>query len=69
MMKLIAGSMEGYTNYHTIYSSIGNAETNSDSDKETSSLSVPTLVDTARKVARYEGTNMDKKQYVTYEIM
>ena len=69
MMKLIAGSMEGYTDYHDIYSSIGNTETNSNSDKETSSSSVPTLVDTARKVARYEGTNMDEKQYVTYEIM
>ena len=69
MMKLIAGSMEGYTDYHDIYSGIGNTETNSNSDKETSALSVPTLVDTARKVARYKGTNMDEKQYVTYEIM
>jgi len=55
MMQLIAGSMVGYTDYHDIYSSIGNTETNSDSDKETSSSSVPTLV--------------DEKQYVTYEIM
>ena len=56
MMKLIAGSMEGYTDYHDIYSSIGNTETNSDSDKETSSSSVPTLVNTACKVDRYHRT-------------
>ena len=69
LMKLIAGSMEGYTDYHDIYSGIGNTENSSDSDKETSASPVPTLIDTARKVARYEGTNMDEKQYITYEIV
>ena len=69
MIKLIAGSMEGYTHYHDIYSGIENTETNSDSNKETSPLSIPTLVDTARKVAQYEGTHMDEKQYVTYEVI
>ena len=68
-MKLIAGSMEGYTDYHDIYSGIGNTETDSDSIEETSASSVPTLVGTARKVARYEGTQMDEKQYLTYEVM
>ena len=69
LMKLIAGSMGGYTAYHDIYSGIGNTENSSDSDKETSASPVPTLIDTARKVARYDGTNMDEKQYITYEIV
>ena len=58
IMKLIAWKMEGYTDYHGIYSGIGNTETDSDSNKETSALSIPTLVDTARKVAQYEGTHI-----------
>ena len=65
-MKLIAGSIE---DYHDIYSDIRNTKKNRDCDKETSGLPIPTLVDTARKVARYEGTHMDEKQYVAYEVI
>ena len=68
-MKLIAGSMEGYTNHHKVYSDIMNTETERDSDNRTSWLPIPILVDTARKIARYEGTHMDKKQYVAYEVI
>ena len=69
VMKLIAGSLEGYTNYDSIYSDIENTETGSVADEETTASPVPTLVDTARKVARYEGTQMDEKQYVAYEVI
>ena len=65
-MKFIARSMEGYTDYHETYSAIRNAETNRDSDKETSALLIPTLVNITRKVARYEGTHMDEKQHIAY---
>ena len=61
MMKLIAGSMEGYTNYHGMYSDKGNTENDSNSNKETSALSIQTLIDTAYKVSQYKGTHMDEK--------
>ena len=69
VMKLIAGSMEGYTNYDNIYSDKGNTETDSDSNKKTSGLPILTLVDTSRKVVRYKGTHTNEKQYVTYEVI
>ena len=40
VMKLCAGSMDGYTDYHDIYSGIRNAKTDSDSNKETSVSSI-----------------------------
>ena len=66
VMKLIAGSLEEYTDYDSVYSGLGNPEVNCVHSNEPI---VPTMVDIARKVARHEGTQMDDKQYITYEVM
>ena len=68
-MKLIAGSLEGYTDHHNIYSDTGHTRQDSVPDKTLETSQVPTLLEVARKVAQYEGTQMDEKQYVTYEVM
>ena len=68
-MKLIAGSLEGYTDHHNIYSDTGHTGEDSVPDKTLETSQVPTLLEVARKVAQYEGTQMDEKQYVTYEVM
>ena len=69
MLKLIAGSLEGYTDHHNIYSDTGHTGQDSVPDKTLETSQVPTLLEVARKVAQYEGTQMDEKQYVTYEVM
>ena len=69
MLKLIAGSLEGYTDHHNIYSDTGHTRQDSVPDKTLETSQVPTLLEVARKVAQYEGTQMDEKQYVTYEVM
>ena len=68
-MKLIAGSLEGYTDHHNIYSDTGHTRQDSVPDKTLETSQVPTLLEVARKVAQYEGTQMDERQYVTYEVM
>jgi hypothetical protein len=69
VLKLIAGSLEGYTDHHNIYSDTGHTRQDSVPDKTLETSQVPTLLEVARKVAQYEGTQMDEKQYVTYEVM
>ena len=69
VLKLIAGSLEGYTDYHSIYNDIGDAEIDSVPEKNADDSTIPTLVDIAGKVARHEGTQMDEKQYVAYEVI
>ena len=56
VLKLIAGSLEGYTDHHNIYSDTGHTRQDSVPDKTLETSQVPTLLEVARKVAQYEGT-------------
>jgi hypothetical protein len=82
MLKLISGTLVGGANYSDIYidsdvedvleklSSINNETTKeTDRDKNTNSQKVPTLQEIARRVARLEKKQMDKKQYIAYEMI
>ena len=68
-MKLVSTSLLGTTIYKNIYNNI---EEDQDMNRETiksNGITVPTLMGVARKIARIEGTQMDEKQYVAYEVL
>ncbi len=82
MLKLISGTLVGGANYSDIFidsdvedvleklSTINNETTKeSDWDKNTNSQNVPTLQKIARRVARLEKKQLDKKQYIAYEMI
>ncbi len=75
MLKLISGTLVGGANYSDIFidsdvedvleklSTINNETTKEmDRDKNTNSQNVPTLQEIARRVARLEKNQLDKKQ-------
>jgi hypothetical protein len=82
MIKLISGTLVGGVNYSDIYidsdvedvleklSTINNETTKEmDQDKHTNSQKVPTLQEIARRVARLKKKQLDKKQYIAYEMI
>jgi len=70
MLKLILGSLTG-GNYEDVYmepdDDYQNNETNE--NQTTNTNKIPTLAETARKVARLENKKLDEKQYIAYEII
>ena len=62
-IKLVAGSLVGTTEYTQVYNDIGSGQNISDSAR------TPTLVGVALSVASCGGAKMDKKQYITYEVI
>ena len=69
MLKLIAGSLIGDIEYKDVYDGKEDADITEAQDKTQSKISVPTLVDTVCKVAQRDGTQLDEKQYITYEFI
>jgi hypothetical protein len=77
MLKLISGALIGGVNYKEIYmdSDIDDGTNpptttnNMDVDQNTNIHKIPTLPETARKVARHEKRKLDKKQYIAYEMI
>ncbi len=65
MMRLIAGSLQGNTDFSQMYNNLNR----NDQDSMANCNRIPTLVDTARKIAREQGVTMDEKQYIAYEII
>ena len=59
MLKLISGALIGSVNYKEIYmeSDIGDKTNNMAELQKTKVLKIPTLLETARKVARLEKEN------------
>ncbi len=74
MLKLISGALIGGVNYKEIYmdSDIDDetnpptTSNNMGADQNTNIHKIPTLPETARKVARLEKRKLDKKQYIAY---
>ncbi len=72
MLKLISGSLVGGANYNEIYlepddEDAFNSSSTCDSDtrkKEKDTKDVPTLPEIARKVAKLQKIQLDKKQYI-----
>ncbi len=77
MLKLISGALIGGVNYKEIYmdSEIDDktnpptTTNNMGANKNTIIHKIPTLPETARKVARLEKRKLDKKQYIAYEMI
>ncbi len=58
--KLIAGSLFGTTDYHRVYEGIDQKKILKDSSQPQQASAVPTLVETARKIALNGGPQMDE---------
>jgi hypothetical protein len=77
MPKLISGAFIGGVNYEEIYmdSDIDDetnppiTTNNMGVDQKTNIHKLPTLPETARKVARLEKRKLDEKQYIAYEMI
>ncbi len=82
MLKLISGTLVGGTNYSDIYNdsdvkdvleklSTINIETTKemDQDRNTNSQKLLTLQEIARSVTRLKKKQLDKKQYIAYEMI
>jgi hypothetical protein len=82
MPKLIGGALVGGENYSDLYidpdvedvleklSTINNETTKeTDQDKNTNSQKVTTSQEIARRVARLKKKQLDKKQYIQYEMI
>ena len=69
MLKLIAGSLVGTTDYIFIYDDMDDMELDGATENQIPGSPVPTLVDVARRVAKFEGKKLDDKQYIAYEII
>lgn len=67
LMKLVSGSLAGTYEYKSVYENLGGDET--ERTQVGANLTPPTLSEVARAVAQKQGTIMDMKQYVTYEIL
>jgi hypothetical protein len=77
MLKLISGALIGGVNYKEVYMNSDiddktNPPTTTNNmgvDQNTNIHKIPTLPETARKVARLEKRTLDEKQFVAYEII
>jgi hypothetical protein len=77
MLKLMSGSLVGGANYNEIYldpddEDAFNSRSTSDSDtgkEEKDTKNVPTLPEKARKMAKLQIIQLDKKQYISYEMI
>jgi hypothetical protein len=71
MLKLINGSLTGGVNYEEVYMVTEDDQKNNitDDNQTTNMNKIPSLEETARKVARLENLKLDEKQYIAYEII
>ena len=83
LLRFISGTLVGTTNYDDVYGDelmLGNIDDEdvhvitqdddlSQNELDTETCNVPTLVGTARKIAREDRMKLDKKQYIAYEII
>lgn len=71
MIKLISGSLTGCVNYSELYmDSDDDIEEHITCTNQTIKMNqIPTLAETARKIARLENKKLDEKQYLAYEII
>ncbi len=70
MLTLISGTLVGGANYSDIYDNEMNTPIQSrNNTTNNNQLNVPTLPEIARKVSKLEKTQLDEKQYITYEII
>ena len=71
MLKLISGTLREGANYENVYiESNDDCQYEKTNEKQTANIyKIPTLAETARKVARLENKKLDEKQYIAYEII
>jgi hypothetical protein len=77
MLKLISGALIGGVNYEEIYmdseiddkTNLPITTNKMGVDQNTNIHKIPTLPETARKVARLEKRKLDEKQYIAYEMI
>jgi hypothetical protein len=70
MLKLICGALVGGTKYCDVYMASDMGEDSGSTTKTVANnITVPTLQEVARKVARLEKTQLDEKQYIVYEMI
>ena len=71
MLTLIHGTLIGGAKYEDVYieQEDGHQNNTTDENQTTSTNKIPTLAETARKVARLENTELDEKQYIAFEII
>ncbi len=77
MLKLISGTLVGGANYNKIYldpddeDAFNSCSTNDidTRNKAKNTRNVPTLPEIARKVAKLQKIQLDKKQYIPYEMI
>ena len=61
ILDIIQGAIGGFMNYETF---VNSEDTNEEEDETT-----PTIAGVARQLARKHNKTLDKKQYITYEII
>ena len=71
LLKLISGTLREGANYENVYiESNDDCQQEKTNEKQTANIyKIPTLAETARKVARLENKKLDEKQYIAYEII
>jgi hypothetical protein len=71
LLKLISGTLRGGANYENVYiESNDDCQYEKTNEKQTANIyNIPTLAETARKVAKLENKKLDEKQYIAYEII
>ena len=66
---MLSCSLVGTTELHCVYDCIDKDVNHEGSDSPQQTSAVPTLVETARMIARNGGPQMDEKQYIAYEVI
>lgn len=66
LLKLISGTLKGGANYENVYieSNDDFQYEKTDENQSANIYKIPTLAETARKVARLENKILDEKQYI-----
>jgi hypothetical protein len=70
-LKLVNGTLVGGSNFEDVYTISKDSE-NDNNMAENQTLvtdKIPTLVETARKVARLQNIELDDKQYIAYKMI
>lgn len=70
-MKLVNGTLVGGSNFEDVYTISKDSENDNNTAENQTPVTnkIPTLVETARKVARLQNIELDDKQYIAYEMI
>jgi len=70
-LKLVNGTLVGGSNFEDVYTISKDSENDNNTAENQTPVTnkIPTLVETAKKVARLQNIKLDDKQYIAYEMI